>query len=138
MCGGSNNDSAEVSVGCSPFDLRDYFFGELSREDHKAVDRHVASCAGCREEFENLRLAQSTLLSLRDEEPPRRIAFVSDPVFEPSWWRRVWRSGPALGFASAAMLSAAILVHAVAVRPVAATAPIPAAQTALAVGTKAS
>jgi anti-sigma factor RsiW len=99
-------------VGCSPFDLRDYFFGELSRDDHKAVDRHVASCAACREELESLRLTQSTLLSVREEEPPRRIAFVSDPVFEPSWWQKLWRSGPALGFASAALLSGAILVHA--------------------------
>ncbi len=99
-------------MSCSPSDLRDYFFGELSREEHSAVDRHVASCASCREELENLRLTQTTLLSLRDEEPPRRIAFVSDPVFEPSWWQRVWRSGPVLGFASASMLSAAILVHA--------------------------
>jgi len=114
-------------VGCSPFDLRDYFFGELSREEHKAVDRHVASCAGCREELERLRLTQSTLLSLRDEDPPRHIAFVSDPVFEPSWWQRIWRSGPALGFASAAMLSAAILVHAFA--PRAAVAPVPVIQT---------
>jgi len=114
-------------VGCSPFDLRDYFFGELSREEQKAVDRHVASCAGCREELERLRLTQSTLLSLRDEDPPRHIAFVSDPVFEPSWWQRIWRSGPALGFASAAMLSAAILVHAFVPRP--ASAPAAAVQT---------
>jgi hypothetical protein len=50
--------------------------------------------------------------SLREEEPPRRIAFVSDTVFEPRWWRALWQSGPRLGFASAAMLAAAILVHA--------------------------
>ena len=114
-------------MGCSPYDLRDYFFGELSHEEHKAVDRHVASCAACREELENLRLTQSTLLSVREEEPPRRIAFVSDPVFEPSWWQRLWRSGPALGFASAAMLSAAILVHAFVPRPPAIAAPVTAA-----------
>jgi len=113
-------------VGCSPFDLRDYFFGELSREEHNAVDRHVASCAGCREELERLRLTQATLLSVRDEDPPRHIAFVSDPVFEPSWWQRLWRSGPVLAFASAAMLSAAILVHAFVPRP--AAAPVPVAQ----------
>lgn len=45
------------------------------------------------------------------EEPPRRIAFVSDKVFEPSWWQRLW-AAPRWGFASAAMLSGAIVFHA--------------------------
>ena len=44
------------------------------------------------------------MLSLPDEEIPQRIAFVSDRVFEPSWWQTVWRSGPAMGFASAVLL----------------------------------
>jgi hypothetical protein len=42
---------------------------------------------------------------------PRRIAFVSDPVFQPSWWQRFWASTPQLGFASAALLAAAITTH---------------------------
>jgi len=45
------------------------------------------------------------------EEPPRRIAFVSDKVFEPTWWQRLW-AAPRWGFASAAMLSGAIVFHA--------------------------
>jgi hypothetical protein len=57
------------------------------------------------------------LLALEEEEIPQRIAFVSDKVFEPRWWQTIWRSGPAMGFASAAMLAAAILAHAY-VRPV--------------------
>jgi hypothetical protein len=72
----------------------------------------MASCAACRDEYERLRLTQAALLTVRDEEIPRRIAFVSDKVFEPKWYQRLWRSGPRLGFASAAMLSCAILVHA--------------------------
>ena len=68
----------------------------------------------------------STLLALRDEEVPQRIAFVSDKVFEPSWMRRTWRafwgSAPRLGFASAAMLSAALVVFAF-FRPAALPAP---------------
>jgi hypothetical protein len=51
---------------------------------------------------------------LRDEEVPQRIGFVSDKVFEPSPWRRAWQafwgSAPKLGFASAAMLSAALVI----------------------------
>ena len=54
------------------------------------------------------------LSTLRDEEIPQRIAFVSDPVFEPSragrWWSGFWLSGARLGFAGAAMLSAALLI----------------------------
>ena len=117
-------------MSCSPFDIRDYFFGELSRDDQHSVDLHVKSCAACREELDALRLMQSALLTLRDEEPPRRIAFVSDKIFEPAWWQRLWHSGPKLGFVSAAMLSAAILVHAF-VSPPAPVAPqIPGAVTA--------
>jgi hypothetical protein len=106
-------------VSCSPYDLRDYFFGELARDEQRSVDSHVKACAACREELDELRLTQSALLTVRDEEPPRRIAFVSDKIFEPTWWQRLWHSGARLGFASAAMLSGAILVHAWVARPVA-------------------
>lgn len=103
-------------MSCSPFDLRDYFFGDLDRAQQVAVDSHVKKCDECREELDSLRLTQGALLTLREEEPPRRIAFVSDPVFEPNWFVRLWRSGPQLGFISAALLSGAILVHALAPR----------------------
>lgn len=98
-------------MSCSPFDLRDYFFGELSVADRQSVDKHLAACSGCRVELERLQLTGTALLSVRDEEPPRRIAFVSDKVFEPTWWQRIWQSGAKLGFASAAMLSVAIVAH---------------------------
>jgi hypothetical protein len=51
-----------------------------------------------------------------EEEIPQRIAFVSDKIFEPSPWRRwlaaFWNSGARLGFASAAMLSASLVLFA--------------------------
>jgi hypothetical protein len=47
---------------------------------------------------------------------PYRIAFVSDKIFEPKGWAWLWNSAPRLGFVSAAMLAAAILVHGL-VRP---------------------
>ena len=96
---------------CSPFDLKDYLFRELSPAQREEVEAHVAACRDCREEMDRLRLTEAALNALRDEEIPRRIAFVSDKVFEPAWWQRLWRSGPALGFASALVLAAAILVH---------------------------
>lgn len=106
-------------MSCSPFDLKDYFFGELREQERHAVGLHIAACQQCREELAVLGATQTALLTVRDEEPPRRIAFVSDKVFEPRWWQVLWTSGARLGFASAAMLSIAILVHGFETRPVA-------------------
>ena len=113
-------------MSCSPFDLRDYFFQELSDpRERQQVEAHVRACQPCREELEQMQLTQAALFHLREEEIPQRIAFVSDQVFEPSLWRRAlsafFNSGARLGFASAAMLSAALVVFAV-TRP----APVPA------------
>ena len=100
-------------MSCSPFDLRDYHLKELTDPEQRLVEAHVHECRDCRQELERLRLTQAALFSLRDEEIPKRIAFVSDPIFEPSrgqrWWAAFWGSPARLGFAGAAMLSAAIL-----------------------------
>jgi len=105
-------------MSCSPFDLRDYYLKELTDPQQRQVEAHVKDCPACREELQQLRLTQAALFSLRDEEIPQRIAFVSDPVFEPStarrWWTAFWGSSGRLGFASAAMLSAALLFSALA------------------------
>jgi anti-sigma factor RsiW len=103
-------------MSCSPFDLRDYFFGELPEADRRQADLHLKTCAGCREELETLQSTQAVLLSVPDEEIPQRIGFVSDRVYEPSavrrWWGALWNNGPRLGFAAAAMLSVSILFSA--------------------------
>src|SRR3954471_22266038 len=101
-------------MSCSPFDLRDYHFQELADPQRLLVESHVKTCQPCREELAQLQLTESALFTLREEEIPQRIAFVSDPVFEPSPVRRffsdVWGSSARLGFASAAMLSTALMV----------------------------
>lgn len=105
-------------MSCSPFDLKDYFFGELGADGRAAVSTHLQGCAACREELERLQLTRDSLrAAVAEEEPSRRIAFVSDNVFEPRWWQSLWNSAPRLGFASAALLAAAIVVHGFAVRP---------------------
>ncbi|MGD0047659.1 MAG: zf-HC2 domain-containing protein [Bryobacteraceae bacterium] len=105
-------------MSCSPFDLKDYFFDELDGAERKQVEAHVTACRVCRDELNRLRLTGTTLLSLREEEIPRRIAFVSDPIFEPSawrrWWSGFWNTPARLGFGSAALLSAALVVFALA------------------------
>jgi hypothetical protein len=108
-------------MSCSPFDLRDYFLQELSDpQQQRLVEAHVKTCAPCREELDRLRITGAALHCLAEEEIPQRIAFVSDKIFEPSPWRRrlaaFWNSGARLGFASAAMLSASLVVFAL--RPV--------------------
>jgi len=107
-------------MSCSPFDLRDYFLQELPASERQQVDAHVKACVSCREELDRLQLTQAALFTLHDEEIPQRIAFVSDPIFEPSpvrrWFHSFWGSAARLGFASALTLSAAIFYFA-ATRP---------------------
>ena len=103
-------------MSCSSVDLKAYVVGELAQRERAAADDHVRSCQTCREELERLSVTRTALMALEDEEAPQRIAFVSDRVFEPRWWQTMWRSGPVMGFSSAALLAVAILAHAF-VRP---------------------
>jgi anti-sigma factor RsiW len=100
--------------------LKDYFLQELPSPERVQVEAHVNHCPACREELERLQLTGAALFSLRDEEIPQRIAFVSDQIFEPSplrrWFSGFWGSTARLGFASALMLSASIFYFA-ATRP---------------------
>src|SRR5258708_13827297 len=104
-------------MSCTTVDVKADVLGELRASERSSLEGQVHGCQSCREELERLNLMGTALLSLEDEDVPQRIAFVSDKVFEPRWWQTMWRSGPAMGFASALMLAAAILVHAYA-RPV--------------------
>jgi anti-sigma factor RsiW len=114
-------------MSCSPFDLKDYFLKELPDPQQHQVEAHIRTCEPCREELDRLQITEAALFSLRDEEIPQRIGFVSDKIFEPSPWRRqlaaFWGSTARLAFASAAMLSAAILLSVVWQRT--APAPVP-------------
>ena len=104
-------------MSCSPFDLRDYFLEELRPEELGQMERHLKACGHCQQELERLRITGAALATMVDEEIPQRISFVSDKVFEPSPVRRLWRgfwgSSGRLGFAGAAMLSAALVFFAV-------------------------
>ena len=102
-----------MSCASNEIDLKAYVLGEAPQEERRAVELHLKSCPTCQEEAARLGFLQSSLLALRDEEVPRRIAFVSDKVFEPSWLQRFWQSGARLGFASAALVAASIVTHAV-------------------------
>lgn len=96
-------------MNCAPFDLRDYWLEELPAEERRQVEEHLEACGRCREELERLRGTQRALLRLKDEEIPRRIAFVSDKVFEPSraarWWAALGLYVPKLAASFALVLA---------------------------------
>jgi anti-sigma factor RsiW len=95
-----------VSPGSKP-DWKAYVLRELGQDAHRQAEAHLATCSICHEEVATLRLTLDTLSTLREEEMPRRIAFVSDKVFEPRWWQRVFNPT----FAAGALVAAAILIH---------------------------
>ena len=103
-------------MNCSQHDLKGYLLGELAQPERRPLEAHLGGCRDCREELERLRLTHTALLSLPEEEIPRRIAFVSDRIFEPRGWAWLWNSAPRLAFASVVVLAAAIVLHAF-VRP---------------------
>jgi hypothetical protein len=79
-------------MSCKELDLKAYALGEASASERKSVESHAASCIPCRTELDSLGTLQTAMMSWAHEnmnaEPPRRIAFVSDKVFEPRWWQR--------------------------------------------------
>lgn len=91
-----------------PYDLRDYLFDELTSRERAEVERYLESSSEARQELERLRLTHTALQRLPDEEIPRRVAFVSDKVFEPSpamrFWREFWTAAPRAAFGMAAVL----------------------------------
>ncbi|MBV8845398.1 MAG: hypothetical protein JO307_21525 [Bryobacterales bacterium] len=95
-------------MSCESYDLKAYALGELDRPARRDAESHAATCGSCREEMAALRLTLDSLSTLREEEIPRRIAFVSDKVFQPRWWQRLFNPN----FAAACVIAAAILVHA--------------------------
>jgi anti-sigma factor RsiW len=99
-------------MSCGDIDLKAYFLGESSPFEKRDLEAHVGSCMACRLEFDRLGVTRAALLAIPEEEPPRRIAFVSDPVFEPSGWRRFWNHfNPVALLASTAL--AAVVAFAV-------------------------
>ena len=98
-------------------DWKSYALGELDARARQEAESHVTACADCQDELAGLRVTLDAMATLREEELPRRIAFVSDKVFEPRWYEKLSQAFLRPSFAAAAVIAAAILVHAF-VRPV--------------------
>lgn len=95
-------------MSCASFDWKAYALGELDAPARREADSHAAGCGACRDELAAIRMTLDSMAFLREEEPPRRIAFVSDKVFEPRWWQRFLNPT----FAAACVVAAAIVTHA--------------------------
>ncbi len=93
-------------------DVHAYVLGELGPTERRAAEQYLAANPDAAAEAERLSALTFALKRIPEQEPPHRIAFVSDKVFEPAWWQRSWRV-----LAAAGMLSVAILSHAMLTRP---------------------
>lgn len=98
-------------------DWKSYALGELDARARQEAESHVAACADCQDELAGLRVTLDAMATLREEELPRRIAFVSDKVFEPRWYQKMAQAFMRPSFAAAGLIAAAILIHAF-VRPI--------------------
>lgn len=97
---------------CAEFDWKGFVLQEIGPEERRRMEEHLKSCAACRQEVEALGLTIVAVRRLPQQPVPRRLAFVSDPVFELPWWKRMWRMpAPAWGFAGAVVIAAAIFAH---------------------------
>jgi len=94
------------------YDWKSYALGEMDRSARREAEAHANVCPACREELASTRLTLDALSTLREEEIPRRIAFVSDQIFEPRWYQRAFRSLWSPNFAAACVVAGAILFHA--------------------------
>ena len=95
-------------MSCPSYDWKAYVLGELDVTERREAEAHATTCSACRDELAGVRLTLDALSTLREEEMPRRIAFVSDKVFEPRWWQAFLKPS----FAAGALVAGAILVHA--------------------------
>lgn len=94
----------------SPDELKDYLLDELSASRRAEVEAMLRNSSGARAELARQRLLLQALRSLPQEEIPKRIAFVSDPILEPTarqkLWLRIWAGAPRLAGAVALLVLA--------------------------------
>ena len=84
--------------------LLGYLYDELPASDRQAFDRHLASCADCRDEVRGLRGTRTHLTSWAPPEPDLGFEIVRSAKRAPA---RRWRTSPAWGLAAAAVLTLA-------------------------------
>lgn len=98
-------------------DLKALALGELTGRAAEEAREALESRVDLRAEWARLAAVRQAVEGLESEDPPRRIAFVSDPVVGLPWWERMLSSWPKSGFASACVLAAALVGYGWLTRP---------------------
>jgi len=88
--------------------LLGYLYAELSAPDREAFDRHLVSCAECREEVDGLRATRTHLAAWAPPEPDLGFQVVRGPQAVAARPARGWHVSPAWGLAAAALLVLAV------------------------------
>ncbi len=88
--------------------LIDALYGELATSEQEAFDRHLASCADCRDEVAGLRGARTHLQSWAPPEPELGFQIVRGIGRSVTMSPRRWGLSPAWGLAAAAMIVGAV------------------------------
>ena len=98
-----------MATMCDKELLLGYLYDELPPSGRQAFDRHLASCAACRDEVSGLRGTRAHLASWAPPEPDLGFEVVRSarPArgAAPERW---WRLSPAWGLAAAALLTVAV------------------------------
>jgi hypothetical protein len=89
-------------MNCSSVDLKAYFLGESARTEKSSVEDHIRACESCREELERLKLTDAALRRSSKKKPRSGSPSFPTKYSSRAGMRTIWRSGPAMGFASAA------------------------------------
>ena len=100
-------DGKEITM-CDRELLVDYLYGELAASEREAFDRHLASCAECRDEIAGLNGTRAHLTSWVPPEPELGVQIVRGLSRPVSVSRRWWGLSPAWGLAAAAMFVGAV------------------------------
>lgn len=99
-------------------DLRELVFGDELARTPEAELQAISEHPERQEELNRLLQLREALLTLADEEPPRRTVLVAPAADRMPWWRSLLGFGtPGWGFAGAMALAAAILAHGWLMRP---------------------
>lgn len=99
-------------------DLRDLVFGDALGATSEAELQAISSHPASRDELNRLLRLREVLLSVGEEEPPRRTVLVAPTQVgaghpaAAAWWQR-WFGAPGWAFAGASALAMAIVFHAV-------------------------
>lgn len=65
----------------------DELYGEISTDDDKRLQKHLRSCAECRERYESLLSVNKVLKRWPEEEPQVALSFVAQPAYR---WKTYW------------------------------------------------